>query len=81
MTEITYQELVERLGKPRAEMHTEGRFQDITRRFSFFPCGCIVEDLSRYLMPPDEYQAWIYPCKAHEAEFGEVDVTWGVVYG
>ena len=60
--ELTYQELVERLGEPLTERHVAGT---VGVRADNWPCGCL--RITR--MRIDEMDIKFHPCAEHEAEF------------
>ena len=67
MTEMSYQELVARLGEPLVERHVAGA---TGVRSDGWPCGC----LRIVRMRIDDMDVEFVPCAEHKAEFEGVTV-------
>ena len=67
MAEMSYQELVARLGEPLTEKHLTG---GLGIRSDCFKCGC----LRIVRLRVDEMDVEFHPCQAHRQEFEGVTV-------
>ena len=65
--ELTYRELVERLGEPLTERHVAGT---VGVQADNWPCGCLRIIRAR----EGEADIEFIPCGQHKAEFSEVTV-------
>jgi len=67
MAEMSYQELVARLGEPLVERHVAGT---AGVRSDCWPCGCI--RIARLRI--DEMDVEFHPCQVHQQDFEGVTV-------